>query len=188
MLEHLRCGRFCEKSMALAVTSTSTHLCCLPESPRPMIRFPQHARPRTACRLTVAWPNLRSIRIRTQGESNDHSPHSVRGASTVSSLVHGRMHHFYAVHRCRHDLNYRPEIPDADPDSQAAWDCYPGVGADSVSTAHSLRRTGTSGQSSHAYQASRGAIAVHFLCADDWHAIDRLGYVVSSVPPGDTFR
>src|SRR5271166_4751648 len=87
MLEHLPCGRSNLKSMAHAVTSTSILLCFLPESLHPMTRSPQHARPPTACPSTAARLNLQIIRIRREGESNEHSPHQVRGASTVSPLV-----------------------------------------------------------------------------------------------------
>src|SRR5271166_348356 len=125
MSEDLRCGRLSQKSMDRAVTSTSILPCFLPESLHPMIRFPRPARPLTECPSTVAWPSLRNIRIRRQGESNDYSSYSVRGAATVSPLAHGRMHYFYAVHRRRHDLNCRAEIFDADPDSQAIGDFHP---------------------------------------------------------------
>ena len=88
-------------------------------------------------------------------------------AAAPAALADGRLHSGHAVHRRRHGVDRRAEIPDACFDPQAARHRHSGAGADPPRRAPALRRAAAAGRSARADEARGASVALRALRPDD---------------------
>src|ERR1700733_14613402 len=127
---------------------------------------PPPARPPIPGRLTAVPPKPRTIRVRRQEPSNDNRPQTLRRTAATASLAHGNLHSVHVVHRCRHGLDRRPEVPDIGSDSQASGDCDPGAGTHPSGAAYLLWRSVVANRPAGTDEAGCLFVASHPLRTD----------------------
>src|ERR1700757_4229258 len=100
--------------MAPVGTSTSTQPYFRMECERRTIRFPPHARRRTAYHTTFVPRKRGTTHSRKRESSHDRYASALQPSPAFAPLVDGHLHHCDAVHWCENGLHDDAELPAAD--------------------------------------------------------------------------